>query len=210
MEYEENQVYSKEVIEFVTVSNEFCNFLETAKDVKLKEFITISHKLLALLYFKATTLPRFEANFEEANEKFVTEDDYNYIHNIVSKKFGQYDSYEEVFDPVRQESEEPVSASLAEDFADMYQDIKDFLMLYRVSPVDIMNDAVWECQQNFERYWGQKLVNALRALHTLCYNTEITEPEEQTKNSENPDCQVDLSNWAISKKQQEYRDEESE
>jgi hypothetical protein len=30
-----------------------------------------------------------------------------------------------------------------------------------------MNDAVYECRREFEESWGQKLVNALAALHAL-------------------------------------------
>ncbi len=208
MENSEHPVYSKAVVEFVTVANEFCNFLETVKDREWIDFISISHKLLPLLYYKAATLPKIEPNFDESNEKFVTEDDYNYIHQNLLKKLGQYDNYQEVFDPIRQETEEPVSASLAENFADIYQDLKDFLMLYRVSPVDIMNDAVWECCQNFERYWGQKLVNALRALHQLNYHTELKEVEDEPEEPSDNACDLDTSDWILTKRQQEYRDEE--
>ena len=75
-------------------------------------------------------------------------------------------------DPVRQESENPVSASLAENFADIYQDLKNFIMLYSIGTNDIMNDALWECKMNFEQYWGQQLVNGLRALHMICYGED--------------------------------------
>ena len=41
-----------------------------------------------------------------------------------------------------------------------------------------MNDALWECKNNFEEFWGQKLVNVLRAIHSLVYSEALN--EEQT------------------------------
>jgi hypothetical protein len=34
------------------------------------------------------------------------------------------------------------------------------------------------CTENFKIYWGQKLVNALRALHSLKYSADTDNPEE--------------------------------
>jgi hypothetical protein len=36
--------------------------------------------------------------------------------------------------------------------------------------IEIMTDAVWECKKNFSEFWGQKLVNGLRAIHSLLYS----------------------------------------
>ena len=38
--------------------------------------------------------------------------------------------------------------------ADIYQDIKDFLLLYQTGTEEVMNDAVWECRLNFENFLG--------------------------------------------------------
>ena len=43
-----------------------------------------------------------------------------------------------------------------------------------------MNDSLAICQENFRLYWGQKLVNTLRALHEVKYsNTQEEEEEEE-------------------------------
>ena len=43
-----------------------------------------------------------------------------------------------------------------------------------------MNDALWECRTNFEQYWGQRLVNGLRAIHNLVYGTsDLDETEKE-------------------------------
>lgn len=211
MENLENPVYSREVIEFVTVANEFCKFLETAEEITLSNFVDKAHKLLPFLYLKGTLLPEIEESYEEFNEKYVTEEDYNFIHNMLLAKFGEHDVYEEIFDPLRQENDEPVQLSVAENFADIYQDIKDFLMQYRVGTDEVMFNAIWECRQVFEQYWGQRTVNVLRVLHHLKYNVvelDNLSATNETKNEEIDYNNIDTSNWLISRRQEDFDNEE--
>jgi hypothetical protein len=180
-------VYSKNVIEFATVANEYCSFIEAVEQFPRKDFITRTQKLFPLLYLKAALLPEPDIEMsEDAPEKFVSEEDYNFILHKLEEKFGQFDAYHEVFDPSIQYSAEPLEASISENIADVYQDLKDFILLYRIGTLDVMNDALWECRNNFEQYWGQRLVNGLRALHNLIYGiTNLEEIEDQTEKNDN-------------------------
>lgn len=85
-------------------------------------------------------------------------------------------------------SETPISASISEDLTDIYQDIKNFITIFERGITENMNDALYVCMENFKAYWGQKLVNVLRALHSLKYSTEPDALEdedlEQTDNEE--------------------------
>lgn len=212
MEELNSPIYAKSVIEFVTVANEFCKFLETADDFSLKQFVDTAHKVLPFLYLKGAMLPVLEESFDEFNEKFVTEDDYNFIRENLLLKFGEFDVFDEIYDPLRQENDEPVQLRLSEHFADIYQDLKDFLMLYRVGTNEVMANALWECRQAFEQYWGQRIVNSLRVLHNLKYN--IVELETGTEEASSSDTsefdygKIDTSNWLISRMQEDYDDEE--
>jgi hypothetical protein len=205
MEVFDSPVYSRDVIEFVTVANEFCKYLENSGDVSLTDFVNTAHRILPLLYLKATLIPVVEESYEEFNEKFVSEDDYNFIQNNLLGKFGEYNTYDEIYDPLRQENDEPVQLSLAENFADIYQDLKDFLMQYRSGTNEIMQNAVWECRQAFEQYWGQRVVNALRVLHHLRYYIVDLDSE---KTDQEKEINVDTKNWFISRMQEDFRDEE--
>ncbi len=42
-----------------------------------------------------------------------------------------------------------------------------------------MSDALWECKKNFEEFWGQKLVNVLRAIHTLLYSENLLDEDQR-------------------------------
>lgn len=162
-------VYSGNVLEFVTVSGEFCKLLESAEQLELKVFLSRLQKIATLLYLKVALLPEVEEMLEDTPEKFVTEDDYNYLQRTLKGVFGTFDEYQEVFDPMMQYSETPLPASLSENMTDIYQDVKDFILAYRIGTLEVMNDALWVCHNNFTEYWGQKLVNSLRAIHHLLY-----------------------------------------
>jgi hypothetical protein len=195
-------VYSRNIVEFVAVANEFCKYAEHASEIKGDELLRILQRILPLMYLKASLLPALEPFFEDGNEKFVMESDWNRIHDSFRQQFGTADDYPEVFNEKSEETDAPVLSSISEDLSDIYQDLKNFLLLYQTGTREVMNDAVWECRMNFENYWGQKLVNSLRAIHRFIYSGEETGNIEDT---ENDDENRDTKEWFISKRQREFR-----
>jgi hypothetical protein len=107
-----------------------------------------------------------------------------------------------VFDENNNESDGPVLTSISENMADIYQDLKDFLLLYQTGTVEVMNDAVWECRMNFENFWGQKLVNSLRAIHKFLYSGE--EIEKVENDVDKKDERRNTSDWFISRRQKDF------
>lgn len=202
MDSRQGPVYSRNVVEFVAVANEFCKYAERAAEVKGEDLLKILQRLLPLLYIKASLLPELEPVFEDGNEKFVTEEKWISIHEIFRSKFGTADDYLEVFDEKIKDTEGPVTSSISENLADIYQDIKDFLLLYQTGTDEVMNDAIWECRMNFENIWGQKLLNGLRAIHRFVYSGEEI---GELKEDENSDEDRDTSDWIISKRQKDFR-----
>ncbi len=193
-------VYSKNVIEFVTVANEYCKFVEAAGSEDVRIMLGKAQKLLPLLYLKASVLPEFESSEELELEKYVTEVDYNFLQQRMMNLLGPYDDYQEVFDQDMQFSETPLTASISENLADIYQDLKDFILSYRIGDDQVMQEALWTCMSNFKSYWGQKLVNGLRAIHLLIYSQadfdqNLDFPQEEDRNS--PGWLNDLFNKEI-------------
>ncbi len=202
-------VYSRQVIEFVTVANEFCSFMESAGQFERLDFILKMQKLLPLLYLKGSLIPEMESVLNECNEKFVTEQEYDFVKDQVQAHMGELDDYSEQWDPKISGSTEPVITSISENMADIYQDMKDFVSLFSIGTTEIMNDAVWECKMNFENYWGQILVNALRVIHRIITGDEELEISGTQKDAEKSNADnIDTSNWLISKKMKDYRDDE--
>ncbi|HLN19761.1 MAG TPA: DUF5063 domain-containing protein [Bacteroidales bacterium] len=200
MESKSGPVYSRNVVEFVAVANEFCKYAERASEIKGDELLKILQRILPLMYIKASLLPQLEPFFEDGNEKFVNEQDWIRIHDTLREKFGSADDYLEVFDDKIKDAEGPLTSSISENMTDIYQDTKDFLLLYQTGTDEVMNDAIWECRLNFENYWGQKLLNAMRAIHRFIYSgEEIT----QVEHDEAADEHRDTSDWFISRRQKD-------
>jgi hypothetical protein len=198
-------VYSRNVIDFVAVANEFCKYSERSAELKGDELLKILQRILPMMYIKASLLPATEPFFEDGNEKFVTETDWVRIHTTLREKFGTADDYLEVFDEKISDSEGPVVSSVSENMADIYQDIKDFLLLYQTGTPEVMNDALWECRMNFENFWGQKLVNSMRAIHRFIYSgEEIGKIENDT---EAKDEDRNTGDWFITRRQKDLRGE---
>lgn len=194
-------VYSKNVIEFVTVAGEYCSFMEAANKLSTTDFTDKGHKLLSLLYLKATLLPGIENIFPEEGEKFVAEDDYEYVKQKVAKCLGMYDVAIDVFERSIMDNDSTTTLSLSEAFADIYQDLKNFTLAYSVGNEAAMYEALWECRLNFEQYWGHRLIAALNALHNLFYGNEALD-ENSHHLTENFSFQnINTDSWFITRRQ---------
>ncbi|MDR1714660.1 MAG: DUF5063 domain-containing protein [Prevotella sp.] len=172
-------VYSRDSIEFVTVAVQFCAYLESFdNNITEPELTDKLTKILPLLYLKASLIPETDTVNEDDPEISVTENDYNYIISKLNSIFGANDTYLEVFLQDMKYSETPISANISEDLADIYQDLKNFVTIFERGITENMNDALYVCTENFKMYWGQKLVNALRALHSLKYSVDTDNLED--------------------------------
>lgn len=188
MKKESQVIFDRNVVEFVTVAAEFCKFLEQAETMKRSTFVDTSLKILPLLYLKASMLPKCELIGDEAPETYVTEEVYEILRMNLAGILAEKDDYLDVFVSEMQYSDQPIKKNISEDLTDIYQDIKDFIFVFQLGLNETMNDSLATCQENFGLYWGQKLVNTLRALHDVKYN----QPEEEEENTEEDcDCRND-------------------
>ena len=162
-------VYAPITLDFVKISVEFCTFLEKMEVLSREEWIKGMLRILPLLYVKATLLPKVEVLSDEMSEVFVTEQDYMLISNHVASVVGEEDVYLDVFVEDMKYSDRPVSSFVSEDIADIYQDIRNFVSVYQHGLEEAMIYALNDITTNFRLYWGQKLVNVIRPLHSLVY-----------------------------------------
>jgi hypothetical protein len=172
MSTSEDSIYERNTIEFVTVALEYCSFIEAVKEYSLFEFVDKATKLLPLLYLKASMLKEIPFGDEDDLELVITEEMYESIRRGIADLLGTHDSYLETFHPDMQYSDTPVVAFISENLADIYQDTGDFLTLFRDGYEEVMRGAIHLCRNNFQTYWGQRLLNALKALHAIRYNED--------------------------------------
>jgi len=170
-------IFERNAVEFVTVAAEYCAFIERSEGQKRTEFVDTLLKILPLLYIKASMIPECEVMSEDGLESFVTEDDYEVIRLNLQELLADRDDYLDVFVEDMKYSDTPIRKSIAEDLSDIYQVVKDFVCQFRSGLNETMHDALAQCREHFIGYWGQTLVNTMRALHEVKYNH--TDEEEE-------------------------------
>ncbi len=208
MEKSSGGVYAPQIIEFVTVADQFCKHTERLSSYKASEFLSIMQRLLPVIYVKAVVIPPTEPFFEEGNERFVREEDWNAIDRAISSKLGEFNSFEEPFDQTLHGAGEPAAGTISEYLADLYQDLKDFLLQYRTGTEEVMNDAVWECSNRFETSWGKKSLSILRAIHQIFYSGTDIDSIDNSADNIPLGSEKDTSSWFISKRQEDYGDKD--
>jgi len=169
--------YSKEVIEFVAVAKEFCTYIENTSQASPKELLSKLQKFIPLLYLKGSLLPNCECEELGLAEESVTEEQYNTLYNTLRRLLGEHDEYLEVFDDNMQYRETPVVNSISEKICDIYQDLKNFISAYRHGMTDVIEEALWQLNYNFESYWGKACANVLRAIHVAVFRVAENEDE---------------------------------
>lgn len=165
-------VYQQPAIEFVTVAVQLCLYLEQVEGLDKSEFVEKMLCLLPLLYLKARLLPKATEELDGFPERFVSEQEYEDIRQKVAQCMGADDTYLEVFVEDMRYSDEPITAFVSENIADIYQEVKDLACNYQTRDEAVMNDALVNCIEAFEQHWGQKLLNVLRPLHAVACEGE--------------------------------------
>lgn len=165
---EEQQIYTPQALEFITISTEFCKQLEQANEAESKEFIAVMCKLLPMVYVKASLVGEVEESSGFVQE-YVTEEDYNFVRSAVANLMGEDDEYLDTFKDDFKYSEAPILCAISESLADVYQPLRNLVEIYRQGYDDAMEVALFEAIEQFKLYWGQTLLNVLRALHTVLY-----------------------------------------
>jgi hypothetical protein len=166
MAADQELVFSKKVLEMITVSNEFCLFLEEHDRYEAMQILAYMERLLPLLYLKASLLPSVEVSDQGANERFVTEEQWETMFQELKEQFGSADAF---FFNTSAGDQELRKFSLAEQLSDIYQDLKDFLTLYQRNTMAARENAVSSCRELFQNRWGSAALRALFAIHHILY-----------------------------------------
>ncbi|MEE1347124.1 MAG: DUF5063 domain-containing protein, partial [Bacteroidales bacterium] len=163
-------VYSKNVIEFATVAREYCVFAENAEKYTKADYLKVASRMLPLLYMKGALLPDATLASEDALPEIVDYETYETVRRGISNRLTSHDNYVTTFKEDFQYSETPIAASISEDMADIYQDIRNFCEQYHCGDDAVMNDAVATVVEKFRTYWGQRAANALSAINAALYS----------------------------------------
>jgi hypothetical protein len=166
--YPDDPTMTKPIIEMLTVANEYCLFFERAETFQAPEIIGFFQKIAPLLYLKAATLPDIAVTDESFNERFVTEEQWETVFKALREKIGSDDLYY-----MLDQNNDTKQASLADNLADIYQDMKDFIMLYQKGPQLARENAIYQLRYLMATHWGGTLLDALKASHVKVFKNLI-------------------------------------
>jgi hypothetical protein len=163
---ENDPVLTRQIIEFITVSNEYCQFTAKVEEYSKEDIVEYYRRILPLLYLKGSLLKPIETLDEEIAERFVTEETWELLFNTIRNKLYPNDHFW-VSSSMYDENAEIEKASVGECLADIYQDMNDFQMLYQKNQHSAKVNAVNEVCSNFNNHWGPAIIKAMQALHEL-------------------------------------------
>lgn len=180
---EQSIIYTPQAIKFVKIVAETCLTIEQATQYEKNLFCEKMSKILPLLYFQATVLVDMGGvDTDTYNERFVTETDYTYNRQQIQQLLGEDDVFLDTFHPDMDYSDTPIAAFISENLSDIHQELKDMISNYQIGEIEIMHTALNTCIYEFSNHWGQKLLNVLKALHTIRYGTKNNQIEPKNTN----------------------------
>ncbi len=148
----------KNLEQFISLVREYISLIDNASsEAHPHPFLSKCRFLLLQIYTLGVQLPDIEPQDNEA-----TKTDYPSPRSSISTLLGKYDIYNEVFDPIN--GGEVGTASLSDDLAGIYQDLKNPLLDYDSNKKE---DAIWSWRFNIQGHCGDHLVDSLRAIHRL-------------------------------------------
>ncbi|MDR2520736.1 MAG: DUF5063 domain-containing protein [Bacteroidales bacterium OttesenSCG-928-I14] len=165
-------VFSKYTIDFTRVAVEYCMLLEKTKKTEKKIFINNMTKVLPLLYIKASIIPKIKEYYKSNLELVMSNALYLQIESSISDLLGNDNLYLEVFKQETKYSSSLNTAKVSKDLANIYQNLGNFISVFKNGDKKIMSDSLMLCIENFKKCWGQHLVNALKAMHFVKYKIE--------------------------------------
>jgi len=165
----ENAAQSKSVMEMITVAHEYCLFLEKVETYSQEDCLNYFQKIIPLLYLKGSLLPDIDVADNSYVERYVTAENWEVIFNDLRNKLKPLDEYWVL---ENQEEGEAIKASIADNLTDVYQDLKDFIILYTKNTQTARENAAFECKLQFETHWGIRVINALKAIHLLLHKKQ--------------------------------------
>jgi hypothetical protein len=160
---------------FASVAREFCSVIDSAPNLDRTELLIEVYRILPQLIGEAIRLPNVELNDDESQEEEIrksqardrmrlTDAQWGQLYESLKEKLGDVNLYWEVWDPTKHS--EPIYGSLADDFADIYRDLKEGLNLSEMHQA-IPEDNIWHWRLGYDSHWGKHAIDALRTIHFL-------------------------------------------
>jgi len=186
-----DSIIAPQTKEFVKLCRSYFEYIEMMPDKKISDFWLMQLQLLPKIYTGLYQLPQIKEYYSSEVEKFVTESDYNKTFLSLVAFIGTVDRYTDFSDLGHPGAVKTVEASLSEILTDIYQELKDFVLLYETGTIENMNDSIADCLDTFGRYWGIKLLSATRIIHVNLYQQRYADAKKAAQLDEGDEEETD-------------------
>ena len=157
-----------QLYEIVALSNSYCEVCQSWGILSKDEFIDRLLSLLPKIYWNFFDLiPETVSLDDNYYSTYVDESLYDYVRSGIASLFGEEDVYLDTFHEDMKYSDTPISASISEGLADIFQPLFDFVSIVKDSEGAALEDAYLNCREKFETYWSQNLCNVMKALNDI-------------------------------------------
>lgn len=167
------------LIELTALCKRYCEVCEEASEYTKLELTERVLDLLPRIYWNFFDLESELISIDEDGylSTYVDDELYDSIRGRIASVMGNDDIYLETFEEDMRYSETPISASISEGMADIFQPLFNFVCVIRESEGEQMEEAFIQCKEDFVEYWSQTLCNILKALNNIKYNKTLNEED---------------------------------
>lgn len=157
-------------IAFIGVATEYCHTVQQTSQFQRSDFVDKMLTLLPRLYIMARDMSKDEFNEGGYLNSVLDETEYEAVRDEMANLLDPDDVYLETFEEDMKYSDTPVSASISESLADLYQELFNFVETIRDATDETVEEALCAVADDFRNYWSQTLVNVLRPLNSISVN----------------------------------------
>ena len=155
-------------IAFTGAASEYCQAMQQAAETDREAFVSAMLRLLPRIYIMASDLDTDSISPDDGYlSDALDEDSYESARAAVASLLDPDDIYLETFEEDMKYSDTPVSASISESLADIYQVLYNFIETMRDATDETASLAFRSVYDDFRNYWSQTLVNVMRPLNAL-------------------------------------------
>lgn len=157
--------YAAAIERISIVARQFCTTIDDAPNLNRTVLLSRMYEVLPSLIGLAISLP--DVSLDEGSEDgeipkrtLSTHDEWKRRYRLLGENLGDWDAYWEIFDPISET--DSVGGTLADDLADIYRDIGEFLDNPNSQPIR----RIWHLRFSFTTHWGKHAIDALKVIHT--------------------------------------------
>lgn len=152
---------------YVASASEYVALIESFPRCSPSRLLAECRHLLPRLYLHALNLPEGEPSGPECDLHEVPVPQWVEFSKRLHARLGDQAAYRIIYNPLLGNHDEPLIASLADDLADIWYDLKRQLLAWDSAPTAARDSLRWHMAFAFHSHWSYHAADAIRVLTWL-------------------------------------------